>query len=68
MVPTGIMQPESHGALAAKDKLVRKRYQKLEDLRQIINTGADKVTNLTNWWTQLTLFVHLMVKRQRTLI
>lgn len=38
MVPTAIRQPESHRALAAKDKLVRKRYQKLGDLTKIITT------------------------------
>lgn len=66
MVPTAIRQPESHRALAAKDKLVRKRYQKLEDLTKIITTITDKVTNLTNWWSELTLTVHTMVVREQT--
>lgn len=61
MVPTAIRQPESRGALAAKDGLVRKRYQKRKDLTEII---ANKVTNLTNWWTELTLCVHLVVVRE----
>lgn len=55
MVPTAVRQPESHGALAAKHKLVRKRYQKLGDLTEIINTITNRVTNLSNWWTELTL-------------
>lgn len=38
MVPTATRQPESLRALAAKDELVRKRYQKLEDLTKIITT------------------------------
>lgn len=61
MVPTAIRQPESRRALAAKDGLVRKRYQKRRDLTEII---ANKVTNLTNWWTELTLCVHLVVVRE----
>lgn len=55
MVPTAIRQPESHRGLAAKDKLVRKRYQKLGDLSKIISTVTNKVTNLANWWMGLTL-------------
>lgn len=38
MVPTAIRQPENQRALAAKDELVRKRYQKLGDLTEIIST------------------------------
>lgn len=66
MVPTAIRQPESHRALAAKDQLVRKRYQKLGDLTKIISPATNKVTNLTNWWTGLTLSVHIMVVREET--
>lgn len=65
MVPTAIRQPESRRALAAKDGLVRKRYQKRRDLTEII---ANKVTNLTNWWTELTLCVHLVVVREADLM
>lgn len=66
MVPTAIRQPESQRALAAKPKLVRKRYQKLGDLTKIICTIANKVTNLSNWCTQLTLSVHTMVSGNNT--
>lgn len=57
MVPTATRQPESLGALAAKDELVRKRYQKLEDYYH-------KVTNLTNWCAELTLSVHITGVRE----
>lgn len=64
MVPSAVRQPESHRALAAKDKLVRKRYQKLGDLTKIISTITNTVTNLTNWWSEQTLFVHIMAVRE----
>lgn len=64
MVPSAVRQPESHRALAAKDKLVRKRYQKLGDLTKIISTITNTVTNLTNWWSEQTLFVQIMAVRK----
>lgn len=61
MVPTAIRQPERPRALAAKEKLVRKRYQKLGDLTEINGTITNKVTHLSNWWTELTLSIRIMV-------
>lgn len=34
--PAAVREPESCRALAAEDELVRKRYQKLRDLTEII--------------------------------
>lgn len=66
MVPTATRQPESSRALAVKDKLMRKGYQKLGDLTKIISTVTNKVTHLSDWWSELTLSVHNMVARKVT--
>ena len=63
MVPTATRQPESHGALAAKGKLVRKGYQKLGDLTE---DYYHKVTNRTDWCTERTSSVHSMALREET--
>lgn len=55
MAPTVIRQPESHRDLAAEGWRVRKRQQKGWASSRIIRTIPNKTTNLTNWWTGLTL-------------
>lgn len=56
MAPSVIREPENHGDLLAEGPLVRKRYQKRWDFARIMSTIPNKTTNLTNWWTRLTLW------------
>lgn len=57
-LPSGNLRASSFNCqrLAHENKI-----PETEGFTEIISTIVNNVTNLTNWWTEMTLFVHLMV-------